>query len=162
MSNTQAAPTDAELDDLLRGGAADADAATRPADDAGDEDVLASVADAAIDRMLDGEAKEGAKAEPGAEVEPGPTDAASAVGDELDADAAESPPAPPPPPPVVAPAPAQVPVPATYGTPMWLRPLAWLSRPVAANADARDAAGKVGLVTLLNACGLLVYVALRG
>ena len=48
------------------------------------------------------------------------------------------------------------------GVPVYLKPLVWMNRPLDRSPAARDLVGKIALLTLLNAGGLLVYVALRG
>ena len=45
--------------------------------------------------------------------------------------------------------------------PIYLRPLAWLNAPLAGTSDGvRDAIGKVAILTLINAIGILLYVIL--
>ena len=51
---------------------------------------------------------------------------------------------------------------AATGVPIYLKPLVWMNRPLDRSPAARDLVGKIALLTLLNAGGLLVYVAVRG
>lgn len=103
-------------------------------------------------------------------------DASAAVAAELEADLAQSPASkeadldalmagedadePKPAPAAVEAKPEPRSVPAS-AVPLYLRPLVWINRPLDGSPSARDAVGKVALLTLLNATGLFVYVLLR-
>ena len=123
-------PSDAELDALLRG--EEPAALAEPVEAAADEPELTR------DQAA-------------------PSPAAAALAAELDAEpvAPTAPVAP-----AVVPAATKVEAgPAKpRGTPLWLAPLVWLNAPLSrAPQPARDALGKVGLVTLLNAAAVIVY-----
>ncbi|MEM1013078.1 MAG: hypothetical protein AAGI46_12755 [Planctomycetota bacterium] len=52
---------------------------------------------------------------------------------------------------------------AVSSTPFWFGPLAWLARPLdKAGDDVRNAVGKIGLVTTVNAVAVIAFVVIRG
>ena len=143
-------PSDDELDALLRGEAPDETAYDgRP-----DAQDLAQAALAA-------EARDAATPDDHESDEP-MSAAASALAAELDAELSEHAPADPDPRPaaVVTAETPESPAGKPSGTPLWVRPLVWLNAPLSAlPSPLRDAMGKIGLVTTLNAAAILLYVA---
>ena len=149
------------------GGDADAeeDAAEDAAEDAEEDAVRTTMpTDEELDALLRGEAAppaSPAKAAPPELFEEAPSPAGAALAAEMDekpAAAAAPAPAPPKAAPVVAPAADAAVRDATPGTPLWLAPLVWVNAPLRrAPRPVRDAIGKVGLVTLLNAAAVIVY-----
>lgn len=144
-----------------------------------EEEAGSSAVSASDDDELDALLRGDPEAAPPPNEEPEPAqDASAAVAAELEADLAQSPP---PskeadldalmageeanqaePDEADAPAVDVKPTPAgTAATPLYLRPLVWMNRPLHGSPSARDVVGKIALLTLLNATGLFVYVLLR-
>ena len=128
----------------------DAGPPSRPdGDPAEAEAMLATMADEAIDRLLAGDRAEDEPAvPPPAAEDSGPLlsdaeRAALAAPAEAEAEAEAAP---------------QEPAPKT---PAWARPLVWADRPFGrVPGPAREAAGKIALVTLLNAAAVFAYLLL--
>ncbi len=149
------------------------------------DDLIAAMADDAIDRMLGSNSEEAVEI-PAADsdldallrgdMDAPANEAAAAVGAELDLepdplafdpDDADDP---------LAGVPDLVELPITadvameeqpatqeQALPMWAMPLAWMNQPFSRLSDnGRQAVGKVALVTLANAAGVLLFIAIRG
>ena len=116
-----------------------------PADADGAEAMLATMADEAIDRLLAGDEARGAPPAAAAE-DSGP------LLSEAERAALAAP--------VEAERDEEV-VPASTKPPAWARPLVWADRPFAGvPGPVREAAGKIALVTLLNAAAVFAYLVL--